>query len=95
VKRINTRTVEVTIKHEGTVVQLQRASISPDDKIMTVTYKGLDRGGRNVDNTAIFEKELTTCAKRVTHTSKGQRPLTKKSHSVKSMVSSRFGPLAP
>jgi hypothetical protein len=57
VKRINTRTVEVTLKHEGTVVVAHHASISPDGNTMTVTSKGVDRGGHKVDNTAIFEKQ--------------------------------------
>jgi hypothetical protein len=57
VKRIDTRTIEVTIKHEGTVVELHRSSISPDGKTMTTTTKGVTRGGLKVDSTAIFEKQ--------------------------------------
>jgi len=57
VKRIDTRTIEVTIKYEGTVVEVHHTSIPKDGKTMTATSKGVDRGGHKVDNTSIFEKQ--------------------------------------
>lgn len=56
-KRINTSTVEFTIKVAGTVVELGRATVSPDGKTNTTTFKRSDGKGRMLDNTEIYEKQ--------------------------------------
>src|SRR4029077_5345850 len=56
-KRINTSTIEWTLKHEGTAVEWGSYSISPDGNTMTFTSKGVNPAGRKVDNTYIFDKQ--------------------------------------
>jgi hypothetical protein len=57
VKLINTRTVEVTLKREGSVFEVHHLSISPDGKTMTLTSKGVNLGDLKVDNRVIYEKQ--------------------------------------
>jgi hypothetical protein len=57
VKQVNDRTLSVTVKQEGKVVDSVRAVVSKDGKTMTSYEKGQDPKGRKLDNTDVFEKQ--------------------------------------
>jgi hypothetical protein len=56
-KRINARTTERTDKKGGKVTQVLRRTVSADGKTMTVTVKGKNAQGQNVNSTLVFEKQ--------------------------------------
>ena len=56
-KRIDTYTVEFTRKRAGKVVQTGSNVVSKDGKTRTVTTKGVDAKGRQINNIAVYEKK--------------------------------------
>ena len=50
-------TIEVTIKHQGKIVDRQRATISANGKTMTLTEKGFDSKNHPLNNTEVFQKQ--------------------------------------
>ena len=51
------RTLNVTLKREGKVVENAKLTVSKSGKTMTVIEKGVDQKQRALDNTEIFEKK--------------------------------------
>jgi len=56
-KRIDQRTSERTDKKAGAVAQTLRRVVSQDGKMITVTVKGKNAQGQDVNNTLVFEKQ--------------------------------------
>ena len=56
-KRVDARTTERTDKKGGTVAQTLRRVVSQDGKTMTVTLKGKNAEGQDVNNVLVFEKQ--------------------------------------
>jgi hypothetical protein len=56
-KRINAYVSETSLMHAGRITATARRVVSVDGKTMTVSYKGLDPEGRNVDYTLVYEKQ--------------------------------------
>ena len=56
-KRVDARTTERTDKKDGTVAQTLRRVVSQDGKTMTVTVKGKNAQGQDVNSTLVFEKQ--------------------------------------
>ena len=54
--RLDPYTLEVTQKRNGNVVISGRRTISKDGRTATVTNKGVDASGRQIDNMLVFEK---------------------------------------
>jgi hypothetical protein len=57
VNQVNDRTLNVTIKRGGKVVDSVRAVVAKNGKTMTSTEKGEDPKGRKLDNVYVFEKQ--------------------------------------
>src|SRR5260370_25309498 len=58
VKKVNNHTLDVTVKQpDGKALETVKAVVSHDGKSMTVTAKGEDPKGRELDNTEVFEKQ--------------------------------------
>jgi hypothetical protein len=57
VKRIDTSTVESTIKNAGEVVMTVRSTVSKDGKRRTSVFKGKDAQGRDVNNVVVYDKQ--------------------------------------
>jgi hypothetical protein len=56
-KRIDRRTTDRTDKKAGSVAQTLNRVVSQDGKTMTVTVKGKNAEGQEVNNTLVFEKQ--------------------------------------
>ena len=56
-KRIDGRTTDRTDKKAGSVAQTLKRVVSQDGKTMTVTVKGKNAQGQDVNNTLVFEKQ--------------------------------------
>jgi hypothetical protein len=56
-KRIDRRTTDRTDKKAGSVAQTLNRVVSQDGKTMTVTVKGKNAQGQDVNNTLMFEKQ--------------------------------------
>jgi hypothetical protein len=56
-KRVDARTTERTDKKGGTVTQTLRRIVSQDGKTMTVTVKGKNAQGQDVNSVLLFEKQ--------------------------------------
>jgi hypothetical protein len=56
-KRVDARTTERTDKKGGAVAQTLRRVVSQDGKTMTVTVKGKNAQGQDVNSTLVFEKQ--------------------------------------
>jgi len=56
-KRIDRRTTDRTDKKAGSVAQTLKRVVSQDGKTMTVTVKGKNAQGQDVNNTLVFEKQ--------------------------------------
>jgi hypothetical protein len=56
-KRINDRTLELTVKKDGKVTATGRVAVSADGKTRTVTISGTDAKGKKVKNTAVYDKQ--------------------------------------
>ncbi len=57
VKRIDTNTVESTLKKAGQVVMTVRSTVSKDGNTRTSVFKGKDAQGRDVNNVVVYEKQ--------------------------------------
>jgi hypothetical protein len=55
-KRINEFTAESTLLHAGKEIAKTTRVVSQDGKTMTITYKGLDPDGNDVNYTLIFDR---------------------------------------
>jgi hypothetical protein len=56
-KRVNDRTLEMTITRKGFPVGHGRIVVSPDGKTRTVTVSGTDPKGTRFKNTAVYDKQ--------------------------------------
>jgi hypothetical protein len=57
VKRIDTNTVEATLKNAGQTVMTVRSTVSKDGKTRTSVFKGKDAQGHDVNNVVVYDKE--------------------------------------
>jgi hypothetical protein len=57
VKRIDSNTVESTIKSAGQVVMTVRSTVSKDGNTRTSIFKGKDAQGRDVNNVVVYDKQ--------------------------------------
>lgn len=55
-EKIDDYTSESTLKHANKIIGTNRRSVSADGKTMTITYQGTDARGRQVKNTAVYQK---------------------------------------
>ena len=55
--RLNATTVESIAKKGGKVTITQRSVVSSDGKTRTVTTTGMNAGGQDVNNVAVYEKQ--------------------------------------
>jgi hypothetical protein len=55
-KRINRRTIEITRKKGGTVVQTARYVVSKDGKKITLTATGTNAKGQKINNVTVLKK---------------------------------------
>ena len=56
-KRINAGTVEATTKLKGKVMAVTTVVVSADGKTRTLTQKGKDAQGKDVNNTLVYDKQ--------------------------------------
>ena len=56
-KRIDADTIESTTKKDGTVMVTMRTVISQDGKTRTVTFKGKNAAGQDVNHVIVYEKQ--------------------------------------
>ena len=56
-KRIDAHTTESTTKRDGTVMDTSRVVVSKDGKTGTVTSKGKNAAGQDVNNVAVYDKQ--------------------------------------
>ncbi len=56
-KRVDDRTLELTVKKDGKVTLTGRIAVSADGKSRTVTTSGTDSKGKKVKNTAVYDKQ--------------------------------------
>jgi hypothetical protein len=56
-QKIDDYTSEAVLKHANKVIGSNRRIVSKDGKTMTITFQGTDSRGRQVDNTAVYEKQ--------------------------------------
>ena len=55
--RIDANTVQTVAKKGGKVTTTQTSAVSSDGKTRTVTSKGVNAGGQQVNNVAVYEKQ--------------------------------------
>ena len=55
--RIDDFTSAATLKHAGKEIGVARRVVSPDGKTMTISYKGINTRGDQVDNIAVYDKQ--------------------------------------
>ena len=55
--RVDDHTSAATLKHAGKEIGVARRVVSPDGKIMTISYKGINTRGDQVDNVAVYDKQ--------------------------------------
>jgi hypothetical protein len=56
-KKIDDRTLELTVKKDGKVTLTGRIVVSADGKSRTLTTSGTDAKGKKVKNTAVYDKQ--------------------------------------
>jgi hypothetical protein len=56
-KKIDDRTLKMTVKKDGKVTTTGRIVVSADGKSRTVTTSGTDVEGKNVKNTVVYDKQ--------------------------------------
>jgi hypothetical protein len=56
-KRIDAHTIESTTKKDGTVMVTMRTVISQDGKTRTVTFKGKNAAGQDVNHVIVYDKQ--------------------------------------
>ncbi|MBZ5632090.1 MAG: hypothetical protein LAO55_03090 [Acidobacteriia bacterium] len=54
--RIDDFTSAATLKHFGKEIGVARRVVSPDGKTMTISYKGINTRGDQVDNVAVYDR---------------------------------------
>jgi hypothetical protein len=54
--RMDDFTSEATLKHAGKEIGVARRVVSRDGKTMTISYKGVNTRGDQVDNVAVYDK---------------------------------------
>jgi hypothetical protein len=57
VKRIDSNTVESTLKRAGQVMMTVRSTVSKDGNTRTSIFKGKDAQGRDVNNVVVYDKQ--------------------------------------
>ena len=55
--RMDDFTSAATLKHAGKEIGVARRVVSPDGKTMTISYKGINTRGDQVDNVAVYAKQ--------------------------------------
>jgi hypothetical protein len=55
--RMDDFTSAATLKHAGKEIGVARRVVSRDGKSMTITYKGINTRGDQVDNVAVYDKQ--------------------------------------
>jgi hypothetical protein len=55
--RMDDFTSEATLKHAGKEIGVARRVVSRDGKTMTITYKGINTRGDQVDNVAVYDRQ--------------------------------------
>jgi hypothetical protein len=53
----NSNTIDVTVKHEGKVMEKVKLTVSKNGKTMTAIAKGFNQKQRPVNNTEIFDRQ--------------------------------------
>ena len=56
-KRVNDRTLDLTVKKGGKVTVTGRVEVSADGKTRTVTISGTDAKGKKITSTAVYDKK--------------------------------------
>ena len=56
-KKVDDRTLELTVKKDGKVTVTGRIAVAADGKSRTVTTSGTDSKGKKVKNTAVYDKQ--------------------------------------
>jgi hypothetical protein len=56
-KKVDARTLEMTVKKDGKVTVNGRIVVSADGKSRTVTISGTDEDGKSFKNKAVFDKQ--------------------------------------
>jgi hypothetical protein len=56
-KKIDDRTLELTVKKDGKVTMTGRIVVSADGKSRTLSTSGTDAKGKKVENTAVYDKQ--------------------------------------
>lgn len=56
-KKIDDRTLELTVKKDGKVTTTGRIVVATDGKSRTLTTSGTDAKGKKVKNTAVYDKQ--------------------------------------
>ena len=55
--RMDDFTSAATLKHAGKEIGVARRVVSPDRKTLTISYKGINTRGDQVDNVAVYDKQ--------------------------------------
>jgi hypothetical protein len=55
--RMDDFTSAATLKHFGKEIGVARRVVSPDGKTMTISYKGINTRGDQVDNVAVYDRQ--------------------------------------
>jgi hypothetical protein len=56
-KKVDDRTVELTVWYHGRILTTGRIVVSADGKSRTVTTNGIDKAGKRFLNTAVYDKQ--------------------------------------
>jgi hypothetical protein len=56
-KKVNDRTLELTVKKDGKVTASGKITVSADGKSRTVSTSGTDSKGKKVKNTSVYDKQ--------------------------------------
>ncbi|MDQ2979696.1 MAG: hypothetical protein M3R62_10790 [Acidobacteriota bacterium] len=56
-KKVDDRTMQLTVKKDGKVTTTGRIVVAPDGKSRTVTTTGTDTSGKKVTGTAVYDKQ--------------------------------------
>jgi hypothetical protein len=55
--RVDDFTSAATLKHAGKEIGVARRVVSPNGKTMTISYKGVNTRGDQVDNVAVYDRQ--------------------------------------
>ena len=56
-RKVNDRTIEVTVKKNGKVIVTARSVVSADGKTRTSTVSGTTAKGKKFNNVAVYDKQ--------------------------------------